>query len=169
MSKYIKLEDASKVLENTIRIMQGFEENLETSLADLPTIEVSEDAISREYIMGYAFATESFDLPVVSVRDIEDAPSVAPQVPSEDCVDRYSVLAELDPRSYEYKVVKELPSVIPKQKEGEWIVDMPNYKSICPVCGAKESEFIYGTEMWYGIGESKFCPNCGAKMKGAGE
>lgn len=36
-----------------------------------------------------------------------------PSVDREDCVDRYSVLAELDPLSYEYKVVKELPSVIP--------------------------------------------------------
>ena len=59
------------------------------------------------------------------------------------------------------------PSVIPKPKEGEWVVDISDYKSVCPVCGAKETEFIYGTEMWYGLGESKYCPNCGAKMKGA--
>lgn len=59
---------------------------------------------------------------------------------SEDCIDRYSALAELYPLSYEYKAVKELPPVIPKRscyrcglredcedsterksKEGEWI------------------------------------------------
>ena len=51
--------------------------------------------------------------------------------------------------------------------QGEWIVNMPNYESICSVCGAKETDFIYGTEMWYGLGESKFCPSCGARMKGA--
>jgi len=51
--------------------------------------------------------------------------------------------------------------------QGEWLVNMPNYESICSVCGAKETDFIYGTEMWYGLGESKFCPNCGARMKGA--
>ena len=51
--------------------------------------------------------------------------------------------------------------------QGHWIVDMPNYESICSVCGAKETEFIYGTEMWYGLGKSKFCPSCGCRMKGA--
>lgn len=61
--------------------------------------------------------------------------------------------------------VKALPSA--DRPQGEWIVDMANYKSVCPVCGAKETEFIYGTEMWYGLGESKFCPSCGARMKGA--
>ena len=47
---------------------------------------------------------------------------------------------------------------------GKWIVDIFDYKSVCSICGAKETNFIYGTEMWYGLGESKFCPNCGAKM-----
>ena len=51
--------------------------------------------------------------------------------------------------------------------QGKWIVNMLNYESICSVCGAKETDFIYGTEMWYGLGESKYCPSCGAKMKGA--
>ena len=37
------------------------------------------------------------------------------QVPSEDCIDRYSALAELDPLSYEYKAIKELPSVVPEE------------------------------------------------------
>ena len=51
--------------------------------------------------------------------------------------------------------------------QGEWIVNVSDYKSVCSVCGANETDFIYGTEMWYGLGESKFCPNCGARMKGA--
>ena len=46
------------------------------------------------------------------------------------------------------------PTIEPKQ--GEWIVDISNYKSICSVCGANETDFIYGTEMWYGLGKSKF-------------
>ena len=57
------------------------------------------------------------------------------------------------------------PTIEPKQ--GEWIVDISNYKSICSVCGANETDFIYGIEMWYGLGKSKFCSNCGARMKGA--
>lgn len=62
--------------------------------------------------------------------------------------------------------IENAPSVVPQAKEGEWVVDIFDYKSVCPVCGAKETEFIYGTEMWYGLGESKYCPNCGAKMRG---
>lgn len=47
-------------------------------------------------------------------------------------------------------------------REGEWIsVDSV---SVCSICGAKETEFIYECEPWYGIGASHFCPNCGAKM-----
>lgn len=60
--------------------------------------------------------------------------------------------------------IKNLPSA--DKPRGEWIVNMLNYKSMCSVCGANEIDFIYGTEIWYGLGESKFCPNCGARMKG---
>lgn len=48
------------------------------------------------------------------------------------------------------------------RKKGEW--NISDYKSVCSVCGADETDFIYGTEIWYGLGESKFCPNCGSKM-----
>ena len=40
MSKYIKLEEAEKLLTNALRIAQGFDEPLERSLVDLPTIEI---------------------------------------------------------------------------------------------------------------------------------
>jgi len=49
--------------------------------------------------------------------------------------------------------------------QGEWIVSSKD--SICPVCGKDEAEFICGTEDWYGYGLSNYCPNCGARMKGA--
>lgn len=49
---------------------------------------------------------------------------------------------------------------------GQWIVDISNYESVCSICGASEADFIYGTEIWYGLGKSNFCPNCGARMKG---
>lgn len=48
--------------------------------------------------------------------------------------------------------------------QGAWIVDILNYKSVCSLCGASETHFIYGTEMWYGLGKSRFCPYCGARM-----
>jgi hypothetical protein len=51
-------------------------------------------------------------------------------------------------------------------KQGEWIINDTG-DTECSVCGKTENRFIYGTENWYGIGESRFCPNCGTKMKGA--
>lgn len=50
--------------------------------------------------------------------------------------------------------------------QGEWIPD-PDGGFWCSNCRAEEDEFIYGTGMRYVNGESEFCPNCGAKMKGA--
>ena len=49
--------------------------------------------------------------------------------------------------------------------QGEWIVS--DKDSVCSVCGKDEAEFICGTEDWYGYGLSNYCPNCGARMKGA--
>lgn len=75
--------------------------------------------------------------------------------------DRESLLFLID-------VQKErIGELLADRPQGEWLVDILNYKSMCSVCGANETDFIYGTEMWYGLGESKFCPSCGARMKGA--
>lgn len=48
-------------------------------------------------------------------------------------------------------------------RHGRWI-RIDYYRTICSVCEVDESDFIHGTEDWFGCGESKFCPNCGAKM-----
>ena len=82
------------------------------------------------------------------------------KVPIEDCIDRYSALAELHPLSCEYKAIKELPSVVPSKAEskcGKWIDDDNiNHKYFrCSVCGL-------GRFNW---GEDNYCPNCGAKME----
>ena len=61
------------------------------------------------------------------------------------------------------KAIKELPSA--DRPQGEWIVS--DKDSVCSVCGKDEAEFICGTEDWYGYGLSNYCPNCGARMKGA--
>ena len=61
--------------------------------------------------------------------------------------------------------IYDAPTIDIDRPKGEWIVNILNYESMCSVCGANEADFIYGTEMWYGLGESKFCPNCGADMR----
>ena len=59
----------------------------------------------------------------------------------------------------------ELMGMIADRPQGEWVVS--DKDSVCSVCGKDEAEFICGTEDWYGYGLSNYCPNCGAKMKGA--
>lgn len=68
---------------------------------------------------------------------------------------------------YVREFIEDAPTI--DRPQGEWIVNTHNYKSVCSVCGANETDFIYGTEIWYGLGESKFCPNCGARMKGVSD
>ena len=83
----------------------------------------------------------------------------------EELPNAYNGWSDAYDKAYIIGTLEEVPSA--DRPQGEWIVNMPNYESICSVCGAKETDFIYGTEMWYGLGESKFCPSCGARMKGA--
>lgn len=53
-----------------------------------------------------------------------------------------------------------------KQSEGEWIAsNIPQEKYVCSVCGGA---------CWYydcqgEVAKSRYCPNCGAKMKGGAE
>lgn len=53
-----------------------------------------------------------------------------------------------------------------KQSEGEWVPsDIPQEKYVCSVCGGA---------CWYydfqgDVAKSRYCPNCGAKMKGGAE
>jgi hypothetical protein len=61
--------------------------------------------------------------------------------------------------------VYDAPTIDVNRPTGEWIVDISDYKSMCSVCGTNETHFIYGTEMWYGLGKSNFCPYCGADMR----
>lgn len=51
------------------------------------TIEVSEDCISREYMKSLGYINKGDFNSVETIREwIDNAPSVVPQVPSEDCI-----------------------------------------------------------------------------------
>lgn len=52
-----------------------------------------------------------------------------------------------------------------KQSEGEWISNRQTDEFICSLCGAIAPVDCL-KEAFY---ESKFCPNCGARMKGGAE
>ena len=87
-----------------------------------------------------------------------------------DLIERGDAIKALYKYSFVSKdIIEREINAIPSadRPRGEWIVNISNYESVCSVCGANETDFIYGTEMWYGLGKSKFCPNCGARMKGA--
>jgi hypothetical protein len=55
--------------------------------------------------------------------------------------------------NYEW-IIKELPSIQPKQKTGQWISNRHTDTVLCSEC-----KKCYGDEYNY-------CPNCGAKMGG---
>ena len=88
MSKYIKLEGA---IERLNQLYHGYE--VEEWLESLPTIEVSEDCISREDAVNALIA------------------HFIPQTYTGEQVEQASKLAR--------KIMANAPSVIPKPKEGE--------------------------------------------------
>lgn len=63
-----------------------------------------------------------------------------------------------------YFLHKENGEVVPlvKQSEGEWISNCQTDEFICSLCGAIAPVDCLKEEFY----KSKFCPNCGAKMKG---
>lgn len=75
------------------------------------------------------------------------------------------------------KAIKAIPAV--EQKQGEWIIDeyqnilMKNLINkgekwrVCSICGAGHKLGYIGEKGKYHSCYSRFCPCCGAKMKGA--
>ena len=87
MSRYIKREDATKRIlqqcdNDCLYCMFNWQNDsgdycaVEDCFADLPTIEVSEDCISREDLLKHAYKREG--VLSVSVDSIRLAPSVVP-------------------------------------------------------------------------------------------
>lgn len=74
-----------------------------------------EDAIQA--LMGHFIPQTYCGEEVTQAKNL--AESIMDGVPtieaSEDCIDKYSALAVLDPLSWEYKEINELPSVVPSK------------------------------------------------------
>jgi len=71
-------------------------------------------------------------------------------------------------------VIAEFPSIEPERKKGKWIDEKINSytsRTYCSECGSS-APFVYKSDDYYGNhahGETvktKFCPNCGAEMRG---
>ena len=134
MSKYYKAEDVirkrAEDLADTSYWEYGNPKNVdewievaEMEFQDLPTIEVSEDCISREYLLSKVYDMDNDNL-VVDLKDIENAPSVVSTTEQSSMV-------------------------------GEWINDTKYSGWTCTNCNYHD-----------GNATDKYCPNCGAKMKG---
>lgn len=144
--------------------------------------EPCEDCISRESVLAIAgdscLDLDSYEDTKEFCDEINDLPPVTPkQEPCEDCISREELLKAIDtwdkfgcdadnkliPVKDCYvpyihyddvvKCVKGLPSVNPKSKTGHWI------DGVCSECGYIGDEEVFG-------GKFKYCPVCGAVMRG---
>lgn len=186
MSKYINLNAAIRILWELGMPLCDYE-SYAKQLESLPTIEVSEDCISKHdiwkiiednaYWVRYNENSTEKGMTLTGINQaLNECPPVIPTVPSEDCISREQVRAELDYISYAEKdpitiakrIVDNAPSVVPKdhvgesaEMVGEWIPRKFPYCWYYPTCSACGFE---------NRGElNNYCPNCGADMRGSGE
>lgn len=120
MSKYIKLEDA---IHNLNMVVVGRTEYTEKMKADLffaidnlPTIEVSEDAISREWVLEKMLAE----------------------------AEHYNDEVKHGYHNCEL-IVYDAPSVVPNRPKGKWIDDLDDrgFFNKCSLCGYNNVESYY--------------------------
>lgn len=142
-----------------------------------------EDAVSRQAILSkikkVCFSEDWLQFRVDNgsngqrdflINYIEKLPSVTPMpLSSEDCVSRQAVLERIndwwgitatsgEPTICDY--IRELPSVTPTRKVGEWITnsDIPD-RLICSCCDSQYNMYFWEQDNMH------YCPNCGAEME----
>ena len=128
----------------------GIEKVIETILMELPTIEVSEDCISKASVISalslYRNLIETeLDPRVSAIAEIVLGTA-------DDCIE----------------LVEKEPSVVPSRAEGEWKITN-TYKDhsgrVVDRVEHTDCGYIWNREMGEPLHD--YCPNCGAKMKGA--
>ena len=71
------------------------------------------------------------------------------------------------------QIINGLPSAQPERKKGKWIIDNKETGRIwhchCSNCRKDPQDHIGGTENWWLVRLPKYCPNCGADMRGEEE
>ena len=179
MNKYIKLDDAIHNINLEVigrkEYTGDMKANLFFALDDLPTIEVSEDAVRcYEFLkerIGSIITDNAkefekwFERMVWHVQKCNEYDTEMRNV-SEDCISREHLLSKVydmdnDNLVVDLKDIEDAPSVVPSRAEGEWELasDNDGEYGICSICGNDADFTHYGKSYHY-------CPNCGAKMKG---
>lgn len=150
MSKYYKADNIINTLADQWRAeaeaessyppldIEELKEIARRLFADLPTIEVSEDAISREYLEEQCWQT------LISKEMINTDIDLGINI---------GIMKM-------HENIKDAPSVLPKEKEGEWVTKKGSYEIICSNC---EYEAFTKEGEWF---TSDYCWHCGARMKG---
>ena len=63
--------------------------------------------------------------------------------------------------------VRNFPAIEPERKKGKWIDDGTELGCCCSECGVTLDDYFYGALYEVRLGKMpKFCPNCGAEMRG---
>ena len=91
---------------------------------------------------------------------LEKMPSAQPE-PCEDAVSRQAAIDALDCINGVEEVLRSLPPVQPERKRGKWLADNRPGGGfwVCSCC--KFPSEAFAANVLY-----KFCPNCGADMRG---
>lgn len=145
MSKYIKLEDA---LEQAKRGTNNY--YICKAIESLPTIEVSEDCISRDWV--YNALTKVTAVTPTQIDMLSDFTDIIKNAPS-------VVSTQTNAIQHTQRVESVETTTEQSSKVGEWIERI----------GGISKELFYQCSKCYGevdTNEFDYCPWCGAKMKG---
>lgn len=196
MSKYYKAEDVLAIFSEEERPLNWTDSKAEIQaqndfdcykgmIESLPTIEVSEDCISKHdiwkiiednaYWVRYNENSTEKGMTLTGINQaLNECPPVIPTV-SEDCISREWVkgicefMLDEEMLGHMLGYIEEAPSVVPTTEQssevGEWIMHINElfpgeYTQECSICHAEQ--LTNGND-------DNYCPNCGAKMKGAEE
>ena len=109
--------------------------------------------------------TDAINRVDAELNSLPSAQSTMGQVFDDDCVSRQAALECLEwhyPDALPATKIKELPSVKPERPKGEWITDDLSGIISCSRCGNNAPMETTGGGQY----KSKFCPDCGADMRG---
>ena len=136
-------------IQNTPFQMEQYEKSFEVAIQALSQ-EPCDDAISRDELLKAIDTWDKFGYTETGCFVREPKGDYVPYIHYDDVI----------------KSIKGMPSVT--QKSGKWIIDQKEGYRIwhchCSKCNKDPQDFIGGSEDWWVIRLSDFCPNCGCRM-----